>query len=167
MLHNQLAFLQQEVAQADLANILAPTPDSKGSADILRRSPRVGPNTLAPHWHFGTPRRGHKRYKNTHNTPSGFTKRMRAPMSICVVSLCMYQEDEFLASLMGSYDLDLVVSPSVATVHEGPRLEGALVVVGDPRADEKYTAQVLHRFIVAERVQRKKEEALRADWGHS
>ena len=31
--------------------------------------------------------------KNRHNTPSGFTKGIRAPMGMCVASLCMYRED--------------------------------------------------------------------------
>ena len=63
-------------------------------------------------------------------------------------------------SLLGSDDLRLVVSPSVATAHKEPQPEGALVVVGDPRGDERDRVQELQRFIVAEHVQRKKEEAL-------
>ena len=66
-----------------------------------RRTRRPAPKptlALTPHRHCGSPRRGHKRSKkNRHNIPSGFTKGMRAPMSMCVVSLCMYREDQFLA----------------------------------------------------------------------
>ena len=54
-----------------------------------------------------------------------------------------------------------MVSPSVATAHEGPKPEGALVVVGDPRDDKEDREQELQRFIAAQRVQREKEEALR------
>ena len=69
--------------------------------------------------------------------------------------------DIFRRSLLGSDDLESVVSPSVATAHERPKPQGALVVVGDPRDDEEDTVQELQRFIVAQRVQREKEEALR------
>ena len=69
--------------------------------------------------------------------------------------------DSLRRSLMGSADLRSVVSPSLATPHEGPRPEGALVVVGNLKDDEEDGAHDLHRFIVAERVQRKKEEAPR------
>ena len=64
-------------------------------------------------------------------------------------------------SVLASHDLGLVVSPSVATAHEGPKPEGALVVVGDPRDDEEDRVQKLQRFIVTEHVQREKEEDLR------
>ena len=90
--HNQLAFLQQEVAPEDLANIAPPTLDPEVNVDILRRS------------------------------------------------------------LLGSDDLGSVVSASLATAHEGPKPEGALVVVGDPKDDEEDTVQELQRFFVAERV---------------
>ena len=98
--HNQLAFLQQEVAPEDLANTVPPTLDIEVNVHILRRS------------------------------------------------------------LLGSDDLGSVVSASVANAHEGPKPEGALVVVGAPRDDEEDRVQELQRFIVAERVQREKEEAL-------
>ena len=64
-------------------------------------------------------------------------------------------------SLLGFDDLWSVVSPSVATAHEGPRPEGALVVVEDPRDDEEDRVEELQSFIVAGRVQRHKEGALR------
>ena len=99
--HNQLAFLQQEVAPEDLGNIAPPTLDPEVHVDILRRS------------------------------------------------------------LLGSDDLGSVVSPSVATAHEGPKPECTLVVVGDPREDKEDRVQELQRFIVVERVQREKQEALR------
>ena len=63
-------------------------------------------------------------------------------------------------SLMGSNDLGSVVSPSVANAHEGPKPEGALVVVGELRDDEEDKVEELQRFIIAERVEREKEEAL-------
>ena len=60
--------------------------------------------------------------------------------------------------------LGFVVSPLVAT---GPKTEGALVVVGEPKdnAEDRLQVQVLQRYIVAERVQREKEEALRVRLG--
>ena len=64
-------------------------------------------------------------------------------------------------SLLGSDDLGSVVSASVATAYEGPKPEGALDVIGDPRDDEEDRMQELQRFIVAERGQREKEEPLR------
>ena len=64
-------------------------------------------------------------------------------------------------SPLGSDDLEPVVSPLVATAHNGPKPEGALVVVGDPRYDEEERVQKLQRFIVAERVQHERGEALR------
>ena len=79
--HNQLAFLQQEDAPGDMANILPPTLDPEGNVDIFRRS------------------------------------------------------------LLGSDNLGSVVSPSVATAHEGPKPEGALVLVGDPRDDKEDRVQ--------------------------
>ena len=69
--------------------------------------------------------------------------------------------DILCRSLLGSDDLGSVVSPSVATAHEGPQSEGALVVVGNPRDDEEDRVQGLQRFIVVERVQREKIEALK------
>ena len=99
--HNQLAFLQQEVAPEDLANIAQPALDPEVNVDILRQS------------------------------------------------------------LLGSDDLGSVLSASVATGHEGPKPQGALVVVGDPRDDKEDRVQDLQRVIVDERVQRQKEEALR------
>ena len=57
-------------------------------------------------------------------------------------------------SLMGSDDVGSVVSPSVATAHEGTIPEGALVVVGDPKVivgdpgdDKDGRVQELQRFI--------------------
>ena len=63
--------------------------------------------------------------------------------------------------MLGSDDFESVISPSVAAAHEGPKPEGALVVVGDPRNDDEDRVQKLQRFIVAERVRREKGEALR------
>ena len=64
-------------------------------------------------------------------------------------------------SLLGSDDLGYLVSPSEATAHEGSEPEGAIVVVGDSRDNREDSAQELQRFIVADRVQREKEEDLR------
>ena len=58
--------------------------------------------------------------------------------------------------LLGSDGRGLVVSPSVETAHEGPKPEGALIVVGDPGEDEEDRVQELQRFIVAQPVQREK-----------
>ena len=52
---------------------------------------------LTPHCHYGTPRGVTRRLKKRHNTANGFTKGMRAPMSMSVLSLCMYREDKLLA----------------------------------------------------------------------
>ena len=98
---NHLAFLQQELAEEVLANIVPPILDPEVSVDILHQS------------------------------------------------------------LLGSDDLGSVVSPSVATAHEGPRPQRALVVVGDLRDNMEDRVQELQRFIVAERVQGENAEALR------
>ena len=53
------------------------------------------------------------------------------------------------------------MSRSVATAHGGPKPQGALVLVEDPRDDGEDRVQELQRLMVDERVQREKEKALR------
>ena len=63
-------------------------------------------------------------------------------------------------SLLEFDALGLVVSSSLETAYDGPKPEGALFVVGDPKDDEEDRVQQSQRFIVSERVQRHKEGAL-------
>ena len=56
--HNKLAFLQQQVAAEDLANIAPLTLDPEENVDILRRSLLVSGVTLRGHSPRGTQARG-------------------------------------------------------------------------------------------------------------
>ena len=94
-----------------------------------------------------------------------FLQQEVAAEDLAAVAPLIINLDALRRSLLGSDGSGSSVSPSVATAHKGPRPRGTLVLVGDPEDDDEDRVQQLQRAILAERVQREKEHAVRLELG--